>query len=203
MSIISCFPTFVSPTLLWSKGHVLLTFYISSFLFGGLKLMFQRIVLALLFKTTKCYDYRRCWGYTLLHVAICSNVMTMWTKSTWTKPCKTVLPPLICHFIFQNCNLINQPLASVLCCNLAVRINRNAGKFVSEIKYLLPVKTKRKYQDYFILKNKDVKKMLQLSQTIFYGQVNFRIIHLHLKFHVGFSNLKLHTLLLQSCIVTK
>lgn len=45
--------------------------------------------------------------------------------------------------------------------------------------------------------------MLQLSQTIFYGQVNFRIIQLYLKFHLGFSNLKLHGLSLQSYIVTK
>lgn len=45
--------------------------------------------------------------------------------------------------------------------------------------------------------------MLQLSQTVFYGQVNFKITQLHLKFHLGFPNLKLQTLLLQSYVVTK
>lgn len=143
----------------------------------------------------KCRDYTRCWGYNSLHMAICSNVMTMWTKSMWTKPCKVVLLSLICHFIFQNCNLINQPLALVRCSYFAVRVNRNAGKFVHlrlSIYWQLRLRGSTRNTSYLRINMLKRCYSYTVIQTISYGQVIFRITQLRLKFHLGFLNIKLH-----------
>lgn len=88
------FPPFPPHQLLQSKWQFLLTFYISSFLLGGLKLMFQSIVLAMLFKNMKCHDCRRCRGYSLLH-------MVTLKQSMWAKHCKVVFRSLIFHLYFS------------------------------------------------------------------------------------------------------